>query len=183
MTSSEFWFQKDGVIYIFLFYPLSTTITPEHYMENEHRRLTKVKMTYSPGWCSSVDWVWAANQRSVVQFPGQAHAWIEGQVPDGGHMSGNHTLMFLYSFSFPYPPLSLKINKIFLKKEKKVTHKLGTSEHTKWYNDMFSRFSLCLVHSRWDLKKLLSQKCEKVQRKSLGFIQSNRKRSAKTDQK
>ena len=57
-----------------------------------------------PGWCSSVDWEWAVNQMSPVQFPVRAHACVAGQVPSGGHMRGNHTLMFLsLSFSFPSP--------------------------------------------------------------------------------
>ena len=29
-----------------------------------------------------------------VQIPVRAHAWAVGQVPSGGHMRGNHTLMF-----------------------------------------------------------------------------------------
>ena len=38
---------------------------------------------------------------SLVQFPVRAHAWVVGQVPSGGHVRGNHTLMFLS------PPYSL----------------------------------------------------------------------------
>ena len=41
---------------------------------------------------------------SLVRFPVRAHAWVAGQVPSGGHVRGNHTLMFLYlSFSLPFP--------------------------------------------------------------------------------
>ena len=36
---------------------------------------------------------------SQVQFPVRAHAWVVGQVLSGGHVRGNHTLMFL-SLSF-----------------------------------------------------------------------------------
>ena len=32
---------------------------------------------------------------SLVQFLVRAHAWVAGQVPSGGHVTGNHTLMFL----------------------------------------------------------------------------------------
>ena len=42
---------------------------------------------------------------SPVQFPVRAHAWIVGQVPSGGHMRGNHTLMFLSLFLPPFPSL------------------------------------------------------------------------------
>ena len=39
---------------------------------------------------------------SLVQFPVRAHAWVVGQVPSGGHVRGNHTLMFLSpSYSLP----------------------------------------------------------------------------------
>ena len=37
---------------------------------------------------------------SPVQFPVRAHAWLAGQVPSGGCMRGNHTLIFL-SLSSP----------------------------------------------------------------------------------
>ena len=47
---------------------------------------------------------------SPVRFPVWAHAWVAGQVPNGGHIRGNHTLMFL-SLSFSLPSPSLKINK------------------------------------------------------------------------
>ena len=45
----------------------------------------------------------------LVRFPVRAQAWVAGQVPSGGHVRGNHTLIFL-SLS-PSLPLSLKINK------------------------------------------------------------------------
>ena len=45
-----------------------------------------------------------ANQRVAGLIPSQAHAWVVGQVPNGGHVRGNHTLMFLsLSFSLPSP--------------------------------------------------------------------------------
>ena len=37
---------------------------------------------------------------SQVRFPVRAHAWVVGQVPSGGHVTSNHTLIFL---SFPSP--------------------------------------------------------------------------------
>ena len=41
---------------------------------------------------------------SPVQFPVGAHAWVAGQVPQWGHVRGNHALMFLsLSFSLPFP--------------------------------------------------------------------------------
>ena len=49
---------------------------------------------------------WPANQRSLVQFPVRAHAWVVGQVPRRGHMRGNHTLMFLSLSFFLLSPLS-----------------------------------------------------------------------------
>ena len=53
----------------------------------------------------------AANQRVLVQLLVRAHAWVAGQVLSGGHMRGNHTLMFL-SLSFSHPsPLSKKKKK------------------------------------------------------------------------
>ena len=43
-------------------------------------------------------------RESLVRFPVRAHAWVVGQVPSGGHVKGNHTLMFLsLSFSLPSP--------------------------------------------------------------------------------
>ena len=39
-----------------------------------------------------------------ARFPVMAHAWVAGQVPSGGHVRGNHTLMFL---SLSYSLLSL----------------------------------------------------------------------------
>ena len=43
---------------------------------------------------------------SLVQFPVRAHAWVVGQVPSGGHVRGNHTLMFLSLFFSHHSPLS-----------------------------------------------------------------------------
>ena len=48
---------------------------------------------------------------SPVRFPVRAHAWVSGQVPGGGHMRGNYTLMFL---SLPFP-LSKSKQIIYLK--------------------------------------------------------------------
>ena len=53
-----------------------------------------------------------------VRFPVRAHAWVMGQVPSGGHMGGNHTLMFLsFSLSFPSPLSKDKEIKPLKKKE------------------------------------------------------------------
>ena len=49
---------------------------------------------------------------SPVQFLLGAHVWVVGQVLNGGHSRGNHTLIFL-SLSFSLLPLFKKINKIF----------------------------------------------------------------------
>ena len=42
-------------------------------------------------------------KESPVRFPVRAHARVAGQVLSGGHVRGNHTLMFLsLSFSLPF---------------------------------------------------------------------------------
>ena len=46
-----------------------------------------------PGWCSSVDWARAANQRVASSVPSQG--WVAGQVPRGVRERSCHTLMFL----------------------------------------------------------------------------------------
>ena len=43
---------------------------------------------------------------SQVWFPVRGHAWIVDRAPSGGHMRGNHTLMFLF-----LPPSPLSKNK------------------------------------------------------------------------
>ena len=56
-------------------------------------------------------------KRSPVQFPVRAHAWVVGQVPSGGQVRGNHTLIFLsLSFSLPSPLSKNKKIKSFLKR-------------------------------------------------------------------
>ena len=55
---------------------------------------------------------------SLVRFPVKAHASVANQVPSRGCMRGKHTWCFSPFFS-PSLPLSLKINKNFLKKKKK----------------------------------------------------------------
>ena len=64
---------------------------------------------------------------SLVQFPVGAHAWVAGQVPGRGCVSGSHTLMFLSLFL----PLfhSLKISKWNLLKNKQ-TNKNNRHETT-----------------------------------------------------
>ena len=66
-----------------------------------------LKHNYGPGpwlvWLSGLS-TGLRTKGSLVQFPIRAHAWVAGQVPSGGHMRGNHTLMFLsLSFSLPSP--------------------------------------------------------------------------------
>ena len=51
-----------------------------------------------------------------VWFPIGAHAWVVGQVPSGGNVRGNHTLMFLsLSFSLTSPLSKNKKKKTFKK--------------------------------------------------------------------
>ena len=38
---------------------------------------------------------WPVNQELLVLFPVKAHDCAAGQVPSGGRVRGNHTLMFL----------------------------------------------------------------------------------------
>ena len=52
-------------------------------------------------------WIW----RVASSIPSQGTWWVAGQVPSGGHMRGNHTLMFLsLSFSLPSPLSKNKYN-------------------------------------------------------------------------
>ena len=60
------------------------------------------------GWALAGVAQWIEHQpekhRVAGSIPSQAHAWVAGQVPGGGHMRGSHTLMFLsLSFSLPSP--------------------------------------------------------------------------------
>ena len=55
-----------------------------------------------PGW-GGAQWTEYWTKWSLVRFPVTAHAWVVGQVPSWGHARGNHTLMFLSSFSLPSP--------------------------------------------------------------------------------
>ena len=45
------------------------------------------------------------SKRLLVQFPVMAHAWVADQVPSGGRMRGNHTLMFLSPYFYLLPSL------------------------------------------------------------------------------
>ena len=62
------------------------------------------------------------NQRVSVSIPGLGHMpGSQARSPRRGHSRGNYTLMFLsHSFSLP---LSLKINKLKLKKKKEHVKK------------------------------------------------------------
>ena len=56
-----------------------------------------------PGWCGSVDWVLACEPKGYWFDSQSGHMpGLWAQILSGGHMRGNHTLMFLsLSFSFP----------------------------------------------------------------------------------
>ena len=76
-----------------------------------------LEMWINLGWCSSVDWALACEQRVPGLIPSH-HAWVAGQLPSEGRSRGNHTLMFLsLSFSFLSPLSKNKINKILKKKK------------------------------------------------------------------
>ena len=55
-------------------------------------------LVWLSGLCASLQ-----TKGSPVQFPVRAHAWVAGQVLRWGCRRGNHTLMFLSSFSLPPP--------------------------------------------------------------------------------
>ena len=80
---------------------------------------------------------------SLGRFPVRAHAWVAGQVPSGGCMRGNHTLIFLsLSFSFSPSPLSKEKNKYEIFKEKLPwlvwLNGLGASPSIGWRFDSWS---------------------------------------------
>ena len=65
------------------------------YLENEVLALAGVAQWIEHG---------LQTKGALVRFPVGAHAWVAGQVPSGGHVRGNHTLMFpCLSFSLPSP--------------------------------------------------------------------------------
>ena len=51
-----------------------------------------------PGWCGSMDWAPACQQRVTGSIPSQGPCLVAGWVPSKGCMRGNHTLMFLSLF-------------------------------------------------------------------------------------
>ena len=62
------------------------------------------KGDFSPGCCSSVDWAQAENQRVAGSIPSHSTSLVAGQVPSGGYVKCDHTLIFLsLSFSLPSP--------------------------------------------------------------------------------
>ena len=65
------------------------------------------KKWYSPGWCGSVDWAPDCKAKGCWFNSQSGHmpGW-QTRFPGEGHVSGNHTLMFLSSSSFLPPPLS-----------------------------------------------------------------------------
>ena len=57
-------------------------------------------LVWLSGWIADLQ-----TKGSPVQFPVGAHAWVVGQHPSRGRMTGNHTVMFLsLSFFLPSPP-------------------------------------------------------------------------------
>ena len=67
------------------------------------------------GWLSGLSaGLWTTG--SFVRFPVRAHALATGQIPGGGRVRGNHTLIFLSSFFLPSAMSKSKINKIFKKR-------------------------------------------------------------------
>ena len=91
---------------------------------------------------------------SLVWFPVRAHAWVVVQVPSGGHMWGNHTLMFLsLSFSLPSPPSKNKYIKSF-KNFLKLLHSILTSSVT---SSMVLCHYLAPVHTETVDEKILKR--------------------------
>ena len=66
-------------------------------------RISILNWLSSAGWCGSVDWALACEQRGHPLITYKAHAWVAGQGPSRGRVRGNCTLMFP-SLS-PSPPL------------------------------------------------------------------------------
>ena len=76
---------------------------------------TLKRLSPSPGWCGSVDWVWACKPKGC-QFDSQSGymSVLQARSPVGGVQEATTHWCFFPSLS-PYRPLSLQINKIFLK--------------------------------------------------------------------
>ena len=85
--------------------PIIHTQTVSFWVQ-EPKRITN----FSPGWCSSVDWVWACEPKGHWFDSQSGHMpRLWARSPSRRSARGNHTLMFL-SLS-PSLLLSLKINK------------------------------------------------------------------------
>ena len=79
------------------------------------------------------------NKGSSVWFPTRAHAWVAGQVPNGGvHKKQPHIDV---SLSFSLPSFSLKINKILKNKKKKKNSNKCWLVHSWWNIKWCSHFS------------------------------------------
>ena len=101
------------------------------YLIGSHKFVSKITFCFYGKyiWCKKTAYrpwlVWLSGlsivlrtKGSPVWFPVRAHAWVVGWVPSGGHVRGNHTLMFLsFSFSLPFS----KNKYIKLKKKKQLT--------------------------------------------------------------
>ena len=81
--------------------PLSSIYAAQFLLSSCHVKNCKVEpwLVWLSGLSTSLQ-----TKGSPVQFLVRAHAWVEGQVPSGSHVRGNHTLTFLsLSFSLPSP--------------------------------------------------------------------------------
>ena len=81
---------------------------------------------------------------SLVWLLVRAHAWVVGQVPGGGYVRGNHTLMFLsHSYSFPSLLSKNKWIKSFFKSANLLGNFCGQLIVQNHF--IFSKFSLLLA--------------------------------------
>ena len=81
---------------------------------------------------------------SPVQFPVRAHAWVVGQVPSGGHVRSNHTLMYL---SLPCPLSKNKYIKSLKKlrerqREREILERKRERENM-YFKDLSGKCSKC----------------------------------------
>ena len=77
-------------------------------------KLLLLKIDFSPGWCGSWTECWPENQMVADSIPSQGTCLGSGP----GHWIGAHERQPHIDVS-PFLPLSVKINKLFLKKIKR----------------------------------------------------------------
>ena len=85
----------------------------------KHWGFIKIKRFCVLALAGVAQWIdcWPENQRVPSLIPVRARAWVVGQVPSGGCLRANHTLMFLsFSFSLPSPLSKNKEIKYFFKR-------------------------------------------------------------------